>query len=305
MVWLLDAGLQFQPYMFSHGFGREVIAPAALGQPEVVAALVRAVARIIARAPALANTAFASIQLGLGLGLVVRRWATAALRGTVAWSLGVWVLGEGMGGIWSGHASLLTGAPGPALLYLLVAAAAWARSDRDMDRPVSEWVLAGWAAVWGVGAMLQSLPGQASAAALAGTVSDAARMGPAWLAPAGRVLASCLGAGGTVGLAVVIALEVALGAAVFAGPLAARATAVIGALGAVALWVFGQGLGQLFSGSATDPNSGPLLVLLSAAVYSWASGREAPLVRRAVPVLPGRGLDAYPPLRAPLPLSTT
>jgi copper(I)-binding protein len=39
---------------------------------------------------------------------------------------------------------------------------------------------------------------------------------------------------------------------------------------ATVLWVLGEGFGGLFSGQATDPNSGPLLVLLSLALLGTA-----------------------------------
>ena len=291
LVWLIDAALQFQPYMFSHRFGTDVIAMAAQGQPYALASLVRAVAWVIGWAPGVANAVFATVQLGLGIGLLRRRWAGLALRGTVVWSLGVWCFGEAMGGVLSGHASLLTGAPGAALLYLLVAAAAWVGRESDMDRPVSERVLVGWAVVWGVGALLQGLPGQASPGALAGVFTAAGQAGPGWLDPLDRLVAGWAGAGGGLSLAVVIALEASLAAAVFAGPVVARGAAVVGAVVAVAMWGLGQGFGLMFSGQSTDPNSGPLLVLLAGAVYSWARNAAQPARSDRSPLEPGPQLQ--------------
>jgi hypothetical protein len=42
--------------------------------------------------------------------------------------------------------------------------------------------------------------------------------------------------------------------------------AMLGIAFALAIWVTAEGLGSLTTGQATDPNSGPLLVLLSAAL---------------------------------------
>jgi len=42
---------------------------------------------------------------------------------------------------------------------------------------------------------------------------------------------------------------------------------VAGAALAFDYWVFGEAFGQIFSGIATDPNSGPLLVLLALTLY--------------------------------------
>ena len=43
---------------------------------------------------------------------------------------------------------------------------------------------------------------------------------------------------------------------------------IAGIVLSLAYWVVGEGLGGLFQGGATDPNSGPLLVLLACSVYS-------------------------------------
>ena len=54
------------------------------------------------------------------------------------------------------------------------------------------------------------------------------------------------------------------------GPLIARRPTVFliaGVAMALDFWVLGEALGQVFSGIATDPNTGPLLVLLALALY--------------------------------------
>ena len=40
----------------------------------------------------------------------------------------------------------------------------------------------------------------------------------------------------------------------------------------LAIWVLGQDLGQLYSGQATDPNSGPLLALMAIALLAGRDG---------------------------------
>jgi hypothetical protein len=42
----------------------------------------------------------------------------------------------------------------------------------------------------------------------------------------------------------------------------------------VALWVLGQDIGALYSGQATDPNTGPLLAVMAIALL--AGSREIP-----------------------------
>jgi hypothetical protein len=46
----------------------------------------------------------------------------------------------------------------------------------------------------------------------------------------------------------------------------------------LAIWVFGQDLGQLYSGQSTDPNSAPLIALMGVALLARSRTREtAPL----------------------------
>ena len=96
-------------------------------------------ARVIAAHPVGWEVPFAIIQLLLGLGLLYPRTAKLALAASLPWALGVWYLGEGLGGIASGNASLLTGAPGAVLLYAVLALAAWPRRDRP-DVPPARWL---------------------------------------------------------------------------------------------------------------------------------------------------------------------
>ena len=117
LLWLLDGALQFQPFMLGTGFGEQVISHAATAQPAFVAVPVHWAARVIVAHPVAWDVPFALIQLLLGLGMLYPRTVKAALAASLPWVLGVWYLGEGLGGIASGNASLLTGAPGAVLLY--------------------------------------------------------------------------------------------------------------------------------------------------------------------------------------------
>ena len=154
VLWLLDGVLQAQPFMFTRDFATQVIAPSCQGQPGFVAAPVHWVSTTIAAHPVAWNVPFALIQLLLGIGLLVPRTARAALAASIAWALGVWYLGEGLGGLASGDAALSTGAPGSALLLAVLAAAAWPDRDAARDSP----------AVWVRTAVFEALPHHGNAA---------------------------------------------------------------------------------------------------------------------------------------------
>ncbi len=144
LVWLLDGALQLQPFMLGTGFASQVIAPNAAGQPHFVSAAIRWSASAIAAHPVAWDAPFAAVQLLIGLGLLVPRTARLALAASLPWSLGVWFFGEGMSGLATGHASLLTGAPGAASLYGVLALAAWPSRDPSHQAP-ARWLPLAWA----------------------------------------------------------------------------------------------------------------------------------------------------------------
>ncbi|WP_037606777.1 hypothetical protein [Streptacidiphilus rugosus] len=270
VLWLLDGALQLQPYMFTSGFAHQIIDPAATGQPAAVAASVHWAAHLIAAAPALMNTGFALGQLLLGAGLLWARTARWALAASIAWALAVWLLGEGLGGVAGGHALLLTGAPGAVLLYALAASLAWPRpTDQDRpgrrwrsDVPPSAWAAPVWAVLWIGGALLQVLPGNGAVAAIASS-ADAA---PGPLASLDRTVASATTAYGTAMTVTLALVMAAVGLAVLAPRPWRSAAGCAGIVLALLFWALGQGAGLLTSGHSTDPNAGPLVVLLAVAV---------------------------------------
>ena len=137
-LWLLDGMLQFQPSMFGRGFP-QMLAGSAQGNPAVVARPITWSAGIIGHHVVALNAVFAVSQLLLGLGIAWRPAVKLALAGSVAWSLAVWWLGEGLGGVLAGTASPVDGAPGAVLLYALLAVLLWpavrAPADHAPRRP--------------------------------------------------------------------------------------------------------------------------------------------------------------------------
>jgi hypothetical protein len=119
-LWLLDAVLQYQSVMFTRSFPA-MLASSAAGNPAFIAGPITGSARLIQAHLATANGVFATIQLALGLGIAWRPAARAALAASVVWSLAVWWLGEGFGQLLAGTASPVNGAPGPVILYALLA----------------------------------------------------------------------------------------------------------------------------------------------------------------------------------------
>ncbi len=260
LIWLLDGGLQFQPFMLRTSFAREVIAPLAAGQPHFVAGPVQWAANLIAAHPVALDVPFATVQVVLGLGLLFPRTAKLAIVASIPWSLAVWYFGEGLSGLASGHTSLLTGAPGAVLIYALLALAASPRRESAHEAP-ARWLPLAWAVLWVGGAIFQALPGQNTGTAVAGTILG----GPSWL---GRLDASVARWTTHHGTFVVVALVV-VEALIGLGALHRRSRGVAVAAGfvlALAIWVVAQDVGQLYTGQATDPNSGLITAVFALAV---------------------------------------
>jgi hypothetical protein len=183
------------------------------------------------------------------------------LAASIAWALGVWYFGEGLSGLASGHASLITGAPGSALLYALLAAAAWPRLNGSREG-LARWLAFAWAGVWVGAAFFQALPGQNTGRAVARALTVGSTGGPGWLANLDSSVGTWAAQHGVLLVVVLVAAETLIGV----GALARRSRTPAVAAGlalTLAIWVMGQDLGALYTGQSTDPNSGPLLALMA------------------------------------------
>lgn len=267
MLWLFDGGLQLQPFMFSSAFVRQVLEPAAAGQPAPVAAVLKIGVLVIVSQLGTWSMVFAGLEIGIGVGLMYRSTVGPALWASCVWSLVVWVFGEGLGSLLTGHASLLNGAPGAALLYLLLTLLAWPVGEERIPRLRLTALLA-WIAIWLGGSALQlQMLGEARGT-LANTLLRASPGAPGFIADAqlGLARTSLAAASSTewalVGLMVVIAI--------LALHRRTRiASLVAGTVAAIVMWPLTQSLGGVFTGTATDPGTAPLIALLGLAGWRF------------------------------------
>jgi hypothetical protein len=267
-IWLVDAMLQYQSVMFTRAFS-QMLAGSADGNPSVIARPIGWDATLVGHHLVLLNAVFATIQLLLGLGIAFRPTLRLALAASVAWSLGVWWFGEGLGGVLSGGASPVNGAPGAVILYALLAVLLWpaAREARFIAaRAVGAQVARVlWLVLWLSLAYFSLTPGNRAPQALNGMIGGMESGEPGWLAAIDRGAAALVA---HQGLAASIALAVALAiiaAAVYLPPRLTRAGLVLAIVVAAVIWVAGQDFGMILAGGATDVNSGPLLALLALA----------------------------------------
>lgn len=277
VIWLVDGALQLQPFMFSPAFIRILVASNAQGQPPIVHDAIVAFVNLALPHPVLWNAGFALIQIAIGLGLVVsRRTVRPALVVSFAWTLVVWLVGEGLGMLAMGTASPLTGAPGPVVLYAVIGVLVWptakasgAARDRAKARDLAGRVA--WALLWLVLAGLMLLPfNSAPNATRFNFAAAAAFIGSGPLAAVDAALA-----GLTAGRGLLVSLIATVTMAVIALAVLIdwhRNTALAaGAAIGVFLFLTSEFLGGILTGYGTDPGSGPLLVLFAALLWRRGS----------------------------------
>lgn len=271
VVWLLDGILQYQPFMFSKGFS-QMLAGTAQGNPVLVASPITWSAGLIGHHLAVFNAIFATIQVALGLGIAWRPTVKITLAASVAWSLGVWWFAEGLGGVLTGKASPVNGAPGAVIIYSLLAVLLWP-ADRDGAAPFVAGRAVGrrvaqaiWLLLWASLAFLVLQPASRAPRAISGMISGMASGQPGWLAWIDTHGASALSGHGLLASIVLAVLLVIVACGTYLPSRAARAAIVLAIVLAAVIWL-AEGLGGIFTGGGTDPNSGLLLALLAVAFW--------------------------------------
>lgn len=271
ILWLLDGLLQLQPKMFSHNFAPTVILPLAQGQPHWIMDIVKFNAMLFGSHPAILNGIIIFIQLGLAAAMLYRPLSRYAFALSVPYSLMVWVAGEGAGGILTGSGSLIFGAPGPVLLYALIAASLLTFKSNPTERPsgTHRWMIRlSWFLLWVGGAVLSLLPPNNSSHKLAAQIISNTDHHPYWLYHLISITAKAISSGGHLSFFIIIMLQLIIGFSVMSSSkLVLRIGYALGCLMALFFFVIGQDMANIFSGFATDPGNGPLIILMAYALY--------------------------------------
>lgn len=274
VLWLVDGALQLQPYMFTKDFFAGILGMANMGLPGPVTTVNLAIGDLLIANPVLFNTIFAALQLALGVGLLWPRTANITRGVSIAWALGVWMIGEGFGGLGMDGTGLLTGAPGAAVLYAVLALALWPSPRSGSGTAVVDggavqrgrWVRYVWAVVWLGIALLEFEPLNHAVGVPSAQLVNIGQGEPGWLAAVNSAVGGMFAGAGLLFAVLVGALAVFVGVGVF-DHRTRRAALVVGIVLAVFSGIFGQDLGGLLTGQATDPGTGPLLVLFALSLW--------------------------------------
>jgi hypothetical protein len=288
-VWLFDAVLQLQPFMFTRGANgfSGMLNGLAPGNPSWIAHTITWNGSNVYHQPILTDTVFAGVQFLIAFGLIYKRTLKPALVLSIAWSLGVWWFGEGLGGIFSGGATPFGGGPGGVLFYAVAAVLLWPSEGSDSPFVAARTVGVTaartiWAVMWLLLALLCLVGSGRSPQALHDLVAGLNSGQPGWLAHIDRATESLFLHHGTT-MAVLLSLVCVVVAAGVFLPLQVQKWSVVLAVVVFALiWVAVQNFGGILAGGATDPNSGLPVILIALLYWPLDLVRPAPGGRSAL-----------------------
>lgn len=276
VLWLIDAALQAQPTLFTSDWWRTDLAGAAMGEPHwLIGWILWGTGTVAAHAVAW-NAAFVALQALIGLALLTGRGARAACVLSVPWALAIWVLGEGMGMLPSGFGLLAAGAPGAVLLYALIGLLAWP-GEKDGEPVARRAARGAWVGLWAGLSVLQLPLVFPARQVLTANVQELSQGLPQWQTSLAGSVGSWVGHHAVLASALMAAGQVAIGVGVLVRPVR-RAALVTGIVVSLFYWVCFQYMGDITVSGATDPGTGPLMILLAWSLWPDAAGRE---LRRA------------------------
>ncbi len=281
VIWLIDGLLQLQPQMFTMNMIDGVMAPIVQGQPGLIGTNLQWIVGIVTHNLVLINWLVAVVQVAIGVLLITGIWVRTTMVVSIVWSLIVWYGGEGMSLLLTGTSSILSGAPGAVLLYPLIGLAVYPRAGEDnrrgeglLSRLQLRWVLGGF---WIFAALLQLQPfwwqPQQISGAIGGMVGGGG-LNTYLFDPILQALANVTTNAEIPLNIVLIVVFLALGI----GLIVAKDRQVVPLLLAsliisVLVWYFTQAFGMIFTGMATDFNSGLLLAVI--ALGCWPRERAS------------------------------
>ncbi len=292
VIWLIDAILQAQPWMFSKAFGNTIIKGSAMGQPALLGEPLLWIAGIVIHCPQL-NVIFMLAQFAIAFGLFSKKTLKPALAASFFWGIGVWYVGDGLGGLFTGGSLMLVGFPTAPILYSIISIALWPRENASqvpvkgeslvgsvvqrMDRLFSKISVrladVSWPALWVLGAIYALLPSQLTSNALSQAIKSSASVSPGWLSRLDNQVISFVHSLGITLVIALIVIQFLVGIG-YLFPTTRKASLAAGSIVVIGYWVFGQALGAITTGQSTDINSAPLFILLALVIFAQHSRNQ-------------------------------
>jgi hypothetical protein len=288
VLWLIDGIIQLFPQMWTMNMVNGIMKPMLNGQPGLFEPSLQFIVAQTTTHLFEVNLLISIVQICLGLGFLFLsdRWVKWLVFASIVWAFIVWYGGEGMNMLFTGTASILTGAPGAVLLYPLLGLAVIPRQqsttasegatrktgdDGLLSRRLLRYILAGF---WCFAALLQLQPywwqqGQISQAI--GAMVGQGGLNSFLVDP---VLTQISNATANIETPlnvalIVVFLAIGIGLAVFKDE-QVRPFLIASIIVSVLFWYISQAFGMILTGMATDFNSGLLVVVIALACWPKA-----------------------------------
>jgi hypothetical protein len=271
--WILDGLLQFQPAMFGQKFVVNILVPNLSAQPHWMYDVVNFGIYLWNLDPALNNFGVGLLQVGIGLLLLLpleNNWFKFGAWVSIVWGVVVWFCGEGAGQLFTGIASFYTGAPGAVLLYVLLAALFLVPHLRTKQ------FIRIAAFVFISGSILQFQTAFWTADGVSGTAMAAMMETVHALNAFPIYIADLLGSHVAVANWLLTLAPLAIGAWLLLKP--NRLAGFVSLTFLFFVWWIGQDFGMLSTfptGTATDPNTAPLLALFLIPLFVTVRSKTA------------------------------
>jgi hypothetical protein len=269
LFWLIAAGLAARPPAFTSTWWHLQVGQSAMGQPTPIRESIIWAVHVVGSAPVVTNSLFIAIQAVIGLCLVTGRHQRLAIAASVPMALGIWWVGEGLGAVPTGFATLSGGAPGAAVLYPALSFFAWPPHEGDADLPAApRSARSTWLVLWCGQAVLLA-PWRFPAGQVLGATVEANSAGPSWVtgpvASVGSFFAhhGPLVAVGLSAVSAVVGLSVTFAAT-------KRFGLITGLILLGLFWIVFQGGAGVFTGDATDVGTAPLVAVLAFTLWPRA-----------------------------------
>ena len=285
VLWLIDGIIQLFPQMWTMNMVNGIMKPMLNGQPGFVEPSLQFIVTQTTSHLFEVNLLISVVQICLGLGFLFLsdRWVKWLVLASIVWAFIVWYGGEGMNMLFTGTASVLTGAPGAVLLYPLLGLAVIPRQqpttasegaprktgdDGLLSRRLLRYILAGF---WCFAALLQLQPtwwqqGQISQAI--GAMVGQGGLNTVLVDPVLTQISNATANSETaLNIAlIVVFLAIGIGLAVVKDE-QVRPFLIASIVMSVLFWYFSEAFGMILTGMATDFNSGLLVVVIALACW--------------------------------------
>ncbi len=253
--------MELQPKMFSNFLASLVLKFSVVNQPTIIHSQILFVINILVRHPAVFNLFFVLIQLGIGFLIINPRTVRLGLKVSIVWGLFIWYFAEGLGNLLTHSALLISGAPGAALLYVIIAIGLYPYK-KTSSKYLLNWFSISVIGYYLIGIVLILANSMNLNMAISNLVHTNAMASTGLISTMQSHFANFIASQSHNIVFVILVCYLLLAGSVLMNSKIRSIGIYLGILLALFFWIIGQNFGGIFVGTATDLNSGPLVILM-------------------------------------------